>query len=66
VTARLASGGDTMMAASPRIMSRMPSIKKAFQCWRTAARISDCSLVTSWGRVMKHLLISARQDDNPL
>jgi hypothetical protein len=44
----------------------MPSIKKAFQCWRTAARMSDCSRVTSWGRVMKHLLILATQDDSPL
>jgi len=42
VTARLAIGG-TIMAARPRITSRMPSIKKAFQCWRTAARISECN-----------------------
>src|SRR6478672_4887304 len=65
VTARLASGG-TIMAASPRIMSRMPSIKKAFQCSRTAARISDCSLVVSWGRVMENLLMRATQDHAPL
>ena len=38
----------------------MPSIKKACQCSRTAARISDCILVTSWGRVMEILLMLAQ------
>src|ERR1700733_1658911 len=52
VTARLASGG-TIIAASPRITSRMPSNRKAFQCSRTAALILDCRLVMSWGRVIE-------------
>src|ERR1700694_4574181 len=52
VTARLAIGG-TIMAASPRIVSRMASIKKAFPCSGTAAFISDCNLATSWGRVIE-------------
>src|ERR1700730_8639883 len=51
VTARLASGGR-IMAASPKITSRMPSNKKAFQCSRTAVLMSDCSLLMSWGRVI--------------
>src|SRR6476660_6485100 len=33
----------------------MPSIKKAFQCSRTAALISDFNLFTSWGRVIENL-----------
>src|SRR3569833_2007557 len=52
VTAKLASGG-TIMAAKPSTTSRMPSIKKAFQCSRTASRISDCNLVISRGRVIE-------------
>ena len=52
VTARLASGG-TIIAASPKITSRMPSNRKAFQCSCTAALISDCNLVMSWGRVIE-------------
>src|ERR1700738_1344936 len=64
VTARLASGG-TIIAESPKITSRMPSIKKALQCSRTAALISDCSLVISWGRVMENLPMPAAQDDAP-
>src|ERR1700681_4151447 len=64
VTARLASGG-TIIAASPKMTSRMPSIKKAFQCSRTAALISDCNLVMSWGRVMENLPMPAAQDDAP-
>jgi hypothetical protein len=41
----------------------MPSIKKAFQCWRTAALISDCSLSTSGGKVIEDLPMLAAQDD---
>src|SRR6266436_5067866 len=51
VTARLASGGR-IMAARPNTTSRMPSNKKAFQCSRTAALTSDCSLLMSWGTVI--------------
>src|SRR6202022_3595593 len=62
VTARLARGG-TIIAASPSTTSRMPSIKKAFQCSRTAALISDCSLVTSWGRVIASLPMPVTEND---
>ena len=48
-----------IIAARPKTASRMPSIKKAFQCARTAALISDCNLVTSWGRVMERLPMPA-------
>jgi hypothetical protein len=54
VTARLASGG-TIMAASPRTASRMPSIRKAIQCLRTMALVADRSWLMSslsLGRVM--------------
>jgi hypothetical protein len=51
VTARLASGG-TIMAARPSTTSRMPSIRKAFQCSRTAALILLWRLAMSWGRVI--------------
>src|SRR6202022_3182490 len=64
VTARLESGGR-INAGNPRTNSKMPSIKKAFQCSRTAALISDCSLVLSWGRVMENLPMPAVQDDAP-
>ena len=37
--------------------------QKAFQCSRTAALISDCSLVMSWGRVIENLPMPATEDD---
>src|SRR5712664_2280116 len=52
VTARLASGGR-ILAARPNTASTIPSNKNAFQCSRTAALISDCNLVMSWGRVIE-------------
>src|SRR5690348_11640658 len=54
VIARLARGG-TIIAAIPRMASRMPSNRKAFQCAFTAALILDCSWLKSWGRVMADL-----------
>jgi len=46
VTARLANGGR-IIAARPRMASRMPSNKKAFQCARTAALMSAWNLLRS-------------------
>jgi len=64
VKARLATSG-AIIAARPRTASRMPSIKNAFQCSCTAERISDCSLVMSWGRVIASLLIWLRSNMTP-
>ena len=44
-----------IIAASPSTASTMPSIRKAFQCSCTAARILDCRSAISWGRVMANL-----------